>query len=130
MNIFSIRDIERLSGIKAHTLRIWEQRHGLCFGKRKSQHRYYDNEDLKLILRVSFLYHNGYKISKIANLSKEEIQKITATDVSEFNYDLLINQMIEAGVDYDRVQFEQIIHHACSKLDLEKAVVKVFLSFP
>lgn len=130
MSSFSIRDIERLSGIKAHTLRIWEQRHGLCFGKRKeSQHRYYDNEDLKQILRVSFLYHNGYKISKIANLSKEEIHKIATTNVSEYNYDLFINQMIEAGVDYDRVQFEQIIHHTCQQLGFEKAVVKVFYPF-
>lgn len=130
MNNFSIRDIERLSGIKAHTLRIWEQRHGLCFGKRKdSQHRYYDNEDLKQILRVSFLYHNGYKISKIAHLSKEEIHKITTTNVSEYNYDLVINQMIEAGVDYNCVEFEQIIHHTCLQLGFEKAVLKVFYPF-
>ncbi len=130
MNNFSIRDIERLSGIKAHTLRIWEQRHGLFFGKRKeSQHRYYDNEDLKQILRVSFLYHNGYKISKIAHLSKEEIHKIATANVSEYNYDLFINQMIEAGVDYNCVQFEKIIHHTCLQLGFEKAVVNVFYPF-
>ena len=74
MNNFSIKDIERLSGIKAHTLRIWEQRHGLRLCKRKeSHHRYYDNEDLKVILRIAYLYHNGYKVSKIARLSSEEI---------------------------------------------------------
>jgi DNA-binding transcriptional MerR regulator len=130
MNNFTIRDIERLSGIKAHTLRIWEQRHGLCFGKRKeSQHRYYDNEDLKQILRVSFLYHNGYKISKIAHLSKEEIHKIATTNLSEYNYDLAINQMIEAGVDYNCVQFEQIIRHTSLQLGFEKAILKVFYPF-
>lgn len=67
MNHFTIKDIENLSGIKAHTLRIWEQRYQLFIPKRKeSKHRYYDNEDLKHILRISQLYHNGVKISKIA----------------------------------------------------------------
>ena len=61
MEYFTIKDIENLSGIKAHTLRIWEQRYELFTPQRKeSQHRIYDNEDLKQLLRISFLYHNEW----------------------------------------------------------------------
>ncbi len=71
MNLFTIKDIENLSGIKAHTWRIWEQRYGLGIAQRKdSNHRYFDNENLKQVLRISFLYHNGMKISKIAALEE------------------------------------------------------------
>ena len=80
MNFFSISDIESLTGIKAHTLRIWEQRYKMFNPKRKeSRHRQYDNEDLKYILRIAFLYNNGYKISKIAGFSEEEIKKLALT---------------------------------------------------
>ena len=130
MNNFSIKDIERLSGIKAHTLRIWEQRHNIQLCKRKeSLHRYYDNEDLKQILRISYLYHQGYKISKIANLSKDEINKLATTGSGENNYDIFINQMIEASIDYDQPRFEKIINNALLHLGFEKTVVKVFYPF-
>src|SRR6478672_1605934 len=116
MNNFSIKDIERLSGIKAHTLRIWEQRHGLCFCKRKeSQHRFYDNEDLKQILRIAYLYHNGYKVSRIASLSPEEIKKLANTSMGDNVEDLVINQMIEASIDYDQPKFENILNNILQK---------------
>lgn len=130
MNNFSIKDIERLSGIKAHTLRIWEQRHGLSFCKRKeSQHRYYDNEDLKEILRIAYLYHQGYKVSKIATLSKDEIKELSATHTTDGNYDIYINQMIESSIDFDQPRFEKIIHNAFVHFGFEKTVIKVFYPF-
>ncbi|WP_350340142.1 MerR family transcriptional regulator [Paraflavitalea speifideaquila] len=62
MVLFSIRDVQNLTGIKAHTLRIWEQRHSILNPRRKqSNHRLYDNNDLKRLLRVAFLYQQGYK---------------------------------------------------------------------
>ena len=71
MQQFTIRDIENLTGIKAHTLRIWEQRYEFFTPQRKeSKHRFYDNEDLKKLLRISFLYNNGWKVSKIASLTQ------------------------------------------------------------
>ena len=81
MHYFTIRDVENLSGIKAHTLRIWEQRYGLCICKRKeSQHRYYDNEDLKYVLRIAYLYHHGYRISRIAELNAVQIKEEVSND--------------------------------------------------
>lgn len=74
--IYSIKDLENFTHIKAHTIRIWEQRYKLLTPKRtESNIRYYDKEDLKKILNVNLLYTNGMKISKIAALSDSEITK-------------------------------------------------------
>jgi DNA-binding transcriptional MerR regulator/DNA-directed RNA polymerase subunit L len=130
MNYFSIKDIEMLSGIKAHTFRIWEQRHGLSFCKRKeSQHRYYDNEDLKAVLRIAYLYHKGYKISKIAHLTKEELIKLATNDIEECNHDLFIQQLIEATLDYDQPRFEKNIQNAILRFGFEKSILNVFYPF-
>ncbi len=127
MNFFSISDIENLTGIKAHTLRIWEQRHNLLNPKRKqSKHRLYDNEDLKYILRVAFLYHNGYKISKIASLPQEEIKKLALDTTSgKENYQVFVNQLTEASIDFDQLRFEKILHNLILHLGFEKTVLQI-----
>lgn len=71
---FTIKDLENLSGIKAHTIRIWEKRYALFNPKRTDTNiRYYDIKDLQKLLNVSLLYHNGLKISKIAALSHSKL---------------------------------------------------------
>jgi DNA-binding transcriptional MerR regulator len=71
---YSIKDLENLTDIKAHTIRIWEQRYGLLTPKRTDTNiRYYEDQDLKKLLNVNLLYTKGLKISKIAALSDEEI---------------------------------------------------------
>jgi methanogenic corrinoid protein MtbC1 len=73
---YSIKDLENFTQIKAHTIRIWEQRYGLLIPKRTHTNiRYYSEDDLKKILNVNLLYTSGYKISKIAQLSDKEIIK-------------------------------------------------------
>jgi DNA-binding transcriptional MerR regulator len=130
MNNFSIKDIERLSGIKAHTLRIWEQRHSMSLCKRKeSQHRYYDNEDLKHILRIAYLYHNGYKISRIARLSEDEIKNQVNINADESDYDLLIHHLVEASIDYDQFRFEKLLNNSLAQLGFEKFVVQICYPF-
>ncbi|HET9278422.1 MAG TPA: MerR family transcriptional regulator [Flavitalea sp.] len=127
MNFFSISDIENLTGIKAHTLRIWEQRYSLLNPRRKeSKHRQYDNEDLKYILRVAFLYHNGYKISRIASLSEDEVKKIALDTTSgKENYQVFVNQLTEASIDFDQPRFEKILHNLILHLGFEKTVVQI-----
>jgi DNA-binding transcriptional MerR regulator len=72
---YSIKDIEQLSGIKAHTLRIWEQRYNFISPKRTDTNiRYYDDEDLKLVLNVALLKDNGHKISRICSMEAHELQ--------------------------------------------------------
>ncbi len=72
--LYSIKDLENFTQIKAHTLRIWEQRYNLLNPKRtESNIRYYEEADLKKILNVKLLYSNGFKISKIGSFSDEKI---------------------------------------------------------
>ncbi|MBC7903791.1 MAG: MerR family transcriptional regulator, partial [Gemmatimonadaceae bacterium] len=112
MHHFNIRDVENLSGIKAHTLRIWEQRYKVNFCKRKeSRHRYYDNDDLKQILRIAHLYHKGYKISKIAELAEDDILSLTRNQ-AKGDADAAINKLVESALDYDETRFEECIQEA------------------
>src|SRR5215203_5347791 len=104
---FTIKDIENLCDIKAHTLRIWEQRHSLLVPKRKgSNHRLYNNEDLKKLLRISVLYQLGWKISRIALLTPaqllEEVQKI---DPAPTHYTYYITQLLVTALDFDKEKF-------------------------
>jgi len=72
---FSIKDFENISGIKAHTIRIWEKRYSIFSPDRlESNYRAYGEEDLKKLLNITLLYNNGYKISKIAKLSAKEFE--------------------------------------------------------
>jgi DNA-binding transcriptional MerR regulator len=131
MNRFTIRDIENLCGIKAHTLRIWEQRYKIFVPKRTiGKHRIYSDEDLKELLRISFLYHNNYKISKIAELNKEQIkQEVEAVCIRENNYPVFISQLIEASVDLDKEKFEKIVNSIVLRIGLEKSIKGVFCPF-
>lgn len=81
---FSIKDLENLSGIKAHTIRIWEKRYNLFQPNRTDTNiRCYDLENLQKLLNVTFLYNNGYKISKISQLGEDNIPKVVKIMVAE-----------------------------------------------
>ena len=131
MDNFSIRDIESLCGVKAHTLRIWEQRYKLFVPKRKeSQHRVYDCNDLKQLLRISFLYHHGYKISKIAGLTSEQIQEEIARIKPQCcNYEIFVHQLIEASIQLDKDSFEKVINNLVIRIGLERSIIHVFYPF-
>ena len=76
MNAFTIKDLENLSGVKAHTLRIWEQRYQFLKPSRTFTNiRYYSNDELKTILNIALLNKYGYKISHIDKMSSEEINE-------------------------------------------------------
>ncbi|MCC6760150.1 MAG: MerR family transcriptional regulator [Chitinophagaceae bacterium] len=127
MQLFSIKDVERLSGIKAHTLRMWEARYGLVLPHRKeSKHRYYTNEDLRRILRVSWLYHQGYKISHIASLSETDMAHLIDKEVrSGVFFVEQMNDMLLASRDFNEALFDATITATILQLGLERAVVHV-----
>lgn len=131
MNSFTIKDLELLTGIKAHTIRIWEQRYNLLRPKRKdTNHRVYDNDDLKHIMRVSYLYHRGVKISKIAEMSEEEIRRSSLEErISDDLYQPLNNQLVEAMIDFDQSRFEKIFNTALLRFGFEKTILKVIYPF-
>lgn len=70
---YSIKDLEHLTGIKAHTLRIWEQRYNIVIPQRTETNiRFYTDDDLKTLLNVAVLIQKGWRISKVADLSRSE----------------------------------------------------------
>jgi DNA-binding transcriptional MerR regulator len=110
MDIFSIRDIENLTGIKAHTLRAWEKRYGIIVPPTApGKHRMYDNNDLKHILRIASLYHKGMKISKIAEMSFEEIQKKTQATDTRSNFEAFVEQLLEYTFDGNEAAFKKLM---------------------
>ncbi len=131
MNQFSIRDIENLTSIKAHTWRIWEQRYGIGGKQRKeSNHRIYSNDDLKDILRISFLYHAGYKISKIAALSEAEILSFTLSKGNYKNeYEYYIVRLLEAAIDMDESRFNEKLQKIWKRIGPEETIVQVIYPF-
>ena len=94
---YSIKDLEKLTGIKAHTIRIWEKRYSIINPKRTETNiRYYTDEDLKKIMMISTLNNNGEKISKIASLDLESLTK---------KFDDVATQNNEMEIFIDQIYF-------------------------
>ena len=127
MQNFSIRQIELLTGIKSHTLRIWEQRYDFFKAPRKESNlRFYTNEDLKRLLSISFLYHNGWKISKIAALPENEIMvEVERTLLVENNYTTAIQQLLRAAIDFNEAAFMSTLNGLIDTIGFEKVVTDV-----
>jgi DNA-binding transcriptional MerR regulator len=111
MSNYSIRDLEQLSGIKAHTLRIWEQRYNIIQPKRTDTNiRLYDDQDLKLVLNISLLKDHGHKISEISKLSLDEMGKVVMTiSDQKLSYPDQIHALTIAMIDLEEERFEKII---------------------
>jgi len=131
MNRFSIKDIENLTGIKAHTIRIWEQRYGILQPKRTATNiRYYDSEDLKLALRVALLNTYGYKISRIHQMNPTEMNSLIGkVGDKDFRLQALVNEMLEATLAVNIELFESLIDDYIRKNGLEQAVEGLIFLF-
>lgn len=131
MSTYSIKDLEQLSGIKAHTLRIWEQRHKLLCPKRTETNiRYYDDSDLKLILNVALLNDNGFKISKIASMSpiemREEVVKLTERSLT---HDDQIHALTICMIEIDEERFDKVLSTNILKLGFEQTMLNIIYPF-
>ncbi len=131
MNRFSIKDIENLTGIKAHTLRVWEQRHGIIVPKRTDTNiRFYDAADLKRALKVSLLNRYGYKISRIQKMDDHEINTVIYQKNDEsFRFENLVNELVVAMVDMDLDMFEGKLNGYINEFGLEKTIEDLIFSF-
>jgi DNA-binding transcriptional MerR regulator len=131
MGHYTIKDLEKLSGIKAHTIRIWEKRYSLIEPKRTSTNiRTYCDDELKKLLNVSILNRNGHKISKIAKFSKEEIhneikQLLNKSDDIESQ----VENLAIAMIDLDEIRFEKILSRAIIQLGFQDTVIKILNPF-
>ncbi len=127
MVAYSIKDLESLSGIKAHTLRIWEKRYSIFQPNRTNTNiRYYRDEDLQKILNISLLNRKGVKISKIAEMTDHEIKHKVAelTDVG-FGFEDQIDSMMLAMFELDESKFNLIIEHQIEADGFEKTINNV-----
>ncbi len=131
MSTFSIKDLEHLSGIKAHTIRIWEQRYELIKPKRTETNiRFYDETDLKHILNVALLKDNGFKISKIAQMTTGEMQReVLRLTERNLKYPEQIHALTISMVDLDEERFEKIISTSILKFGFEKCMLHVIYPF-
>lgn len=121
---FSIKDLENLSGIKAHTIRIWEKRYNLLVPERTETNiRTYNLRSLQKLMNIKFLNSNGYKVSKIATLDEFQI----ATKVKEISYlgnteSHAFNAFKLAMLNFDQVLF----YNTYNRLLEEKSFREIF----
>ena len=131
MSSYSIKDLEQLSGIKAHTLRIWEQRYSFINPQRTDTNiRYYTDEDLKLILNISTLKDNGFKISKIADMEEDQLnQEVLKITENNLRFPDQINSLTLAMIDLDEDRFEKVISTNVIKYGFEKTMMNIIYPF-
>jgi DNA-binding transcriptional MerR regulator len=131
MAVYSIRELEKLSGIKAHTIRIWEKRYNLINPHRTNTNiRYYTDDDLKRILNVAVLNRHGIKISSIAKLNelelKEEIIRVSEISTSS---DTIIDSLVLSMIDLDEYKLEALIDKSIHKIGFRSTVTEVLFPF-
>ncbi len=131
MGKYSIKELEQLSGIKAHTIRIWEKRHKIISPSRTSTNiRFYSDDDLKKIINVSLLNNYGIKISKIADMSVDDVnQKVL--QISEIKNDAIvhIDQLVVAMIDMEEEAFEKILSNLILRYGFEKTITEMVYPF-
>ena len=131
MNAFTIKDLENLSGIKAHTIRIWEQRYSFLNPQRtKTNIRSYSNSELKTVLNIALLTRYGYKVSHIDRMSAEEMNdKILSLSQAQAQQERLINDLIHAMVEIDIEAFESALDEYIHLKGIEKTILQIIFPF-
>lgn len=128
-NTFFIQELEIYSGIKAHTIRIWEKRYGLLEPTRLNRNiRKYSLMDLQKLLNVSLLYNNGYKISKISKYSSEELhEEARSFSVDAVHKNYYVNKLIMCMYTFDSLAFEETYLELCKKNSFESIFTEVYV---
>lgn len=129
--VFSIGDLEGFSGVKAHTIRIWEKRYGLLEPRRDDNNlRYYDLEDLRKLLNVVLLTGYGLKISKVAKMSMTEIEMMVGEiRVGRQDINHTIHLFKLAMMTFDQPLFLDATDHLLSKMPFEEVFLGYYLPF-
>jgi DNA-binding transcriptional MerR regulator len=128
---FSIKDLENLSGIKAHTIRVWEQRYGFLKPRRSDTNiRYYTNDELKKMLNAALLTRYGFKISQISKMSDAELQeKVLELHQHEALQDRLVNELITRMIEMDVEGMEEILDHYILNKGIQKTMQAIIFPF-
>lgn len=134
---YSIKDLERYSGVKAHTIRIWEQRYTLLTPKRTDTNiRYYDEDQLKYLLNVTLLLDNGFKISQVCSFTLDEFNEqlreiIDGSQTSKKDQQLngAVNELVISMLDLDERRFDKIINASLLSKSFEEVLRDVIYPF-
>lgn len=131
MNSFTIKDLANLSGIKAHTLRIWEQRYSFLKPNRTFTNiRYYTNEELKTILNIALLNKYGFKISHIDKMTEQEIkEKIVSLNQLQAQQERIVNELIQQMIDLDIESFEKTLNAYIIAKGIERTITQIIFPF-
>jgi MerR family transcriptional regulator, light-induced transcriptional regulator len=131
MSNYSIKDLEHLSGIKAHTLRIWEQRFGILNPERSDTNiRTYNDYDLKLVLNIALMKDHGYKISEISKMGAVEMsQEVMKIADKHLNYPDQIHALTITMLDLDEERFEKIINTNILQFGFENMMINIIYPF-
>lgn len=131
MRLYQITELEQLTGIKAHTIRIWEKRYNLIEPDRTStNYRRYNGEQVKKLLNVATLLSNGYKISKIAGLNDKQLHNKILETKSSDETDVIcasfVNDLLAAMIIYDEAAFEKTYSAVTNRFGLYDGMLNVF----
>lgn len=130
MALYSIADLERLSGVKSHTIRIWEKRYGLLQPERTDTNiRRYGDEQLRKLLNIVVLMENGLKVSGVAELSEKDINSriisLAQDPEADVRFEASISQLMNAGLSFDEAAFREELDACVYRYGLKDCYVNV-----
>lgn len=130
MGKYKISDLEKLSGVKSHTIRAWEHRYDILKPLRTETNiRFYDDSQLRKLLNIVSLINSGIKISKVSKLSdnaiNDQINNLLNAGSTEVKEELIINQLISSGLSYDEFAFEKSFSRSILSFGLIKTYQRV-----
>ncbi len=131
MALYSIKDLERISGIKAHTIRIWEKRYGIVRPQRtESNIRFYCDTEVKKLMNIAILLSHGYKISRLAGLDADELsKKVLEVSMVSNGHDFQVESLVMAMIEMDESKFEKILNQSIIKEGFENTVFHLLYPF-
>jgi len=126
---FSIKDLENLSGIKAHTIRVWEKRYNILIPERTITNiRLYNLENLQKLLNITLLYNSGYKISKLGKLSNNQIKEaVLGLTRKDGDKDYFFDELKLSMLGYDQFKFEQTYNRILSEMSFREMFLEIFI---
>jgi len=125
---FGIKDLENLSNVKAHTIRIWEKRYNLLEPDRTDTNiRKYDLDNLKKLLNVAYLYNAGHKISKIASLNNVQIQELIKKNINGLDSEYMLNVFKSAMFEFDGELFDATLEKLLEKKSFREVFAEIFI---
>ncbi len=131
MSKYSIKDLEQITGIKAHTIRIWERRYDIVQPERTNTNiRFYSDGDLKRLLNISMLNASGIKISHLAKFTNSELEaKIIELSQTDHLEEASIKKLILATINFDEDLFENILSNSINDLGIEHTIAEILFPF-